>query len=103
MRTLYKNTLYRHYKNRWYYVLDKSIHSETREEFVTYFPLYLDELTLFVRPIDMFLDEIESNKINETINQKERFLEINSIKLSENERNMLDFLVKDFLKSLKYK
>lgn len=50
--------LYRHYKDRWYFVIGASVHSETRETFVTYFPLYLDKAELFVRPREMFLEQL---------------------------------------------
>lgn len=58
MEELRKGSLYLHYKNRWYYVLDKGINSETREEYVIYFPLYEDKLMLFARPYSMFLEKV---------------------------------------------
>lgn len=64
--------LYRHYKGRWYFVIGQSTHSETREEFVTYFPLYLDSPRLFIRPKAMFLEKLEPGKAK---NQQWRFLE----------------------------
>lgn len=85
-RELKKGSLYRHYKNKWYFAIDKSINSETREEYVTYFPLYQKPIMLFVRPLTMFLDEIEEDR---QLIQKERFLEAEKIQLDKNEENLL--------------
>lgn len=50
--------LYRHYKNKWYFVIGSSVHSETREALVIYFPLYLEKAELFIRPREMFLEKL---------------------------------------------
>lgn len=50
--------LYRHYKNKWYFVIGSSVHSETGEAFVTYFPIYLEKAELFIRPREMFLEKL---------------------------------------------
>lgn len=49
---------YRHYKGPLYEVLDVAKHSETEEELVVYRTLYGD-FSLWVRPLDMFNEEIE--------------------------------------------
>lgn len=77
--------LYRHYKQKWYFVLGVSTHSETREEFVTYFPLYLDEPRLFVRPKTMFLDKMDPAATSQDF----RFLEGAACDLSPGEHEEL--------------
>lgn len=49
---------YRHYKGKEYEVLGLAKHSETLEELVVYRALY-GEGELWVRPLVMFLEEIE--------------------------------------------
>lgn len=51
---------YQHYKGNFYQVEDIAIHSETEEEMVLYRPLYGAGL-LWVRPLTMFLEDIEIN------------------------------------------
>jgi hypothetical protein len=51
---------YRHYKNKEYEVIGIARHSETLEELVVYRALYENEVSkLWVRPLAMFLEEIE--------------------------------------------
>ena len=49
---------YKHFKGNFYQVIDTVTHSETQETLVLYKPLY-GEQALWVRPIEMFLEEIE--------------------------------------------
>lgn len=49
---------WRHYKGRDYEVLGVARHSETEEPLVVYRTLYGDH-SLWVRPLAMFLDEVE--------------------------------------------
>lgn len=51
---------YRHYKGGEYEVLGVAKHSETMEDFVVYKALY-DEGDLWIRPLKMFLEEVELN------------------------------------------
>lgn len=49
---------YRHYKGNHYEVIGVASHSETLEKFVVYRALY-GKKSLWVRPIDMFIENIE--------------------------------------------
>ena len=49
---------YRHYKGNDYQVIDVAIHSEDESLLVVYRPLY-GEGKLWVRPLDMFIEEVE--------------------------------------------
>ncbi len=52
---------YRHYKGKEYEVIGIAKHSENLEELVVYKALY-DEGDIWVRPVKMFLEEVEVNK-----------------------------------------
>lgn len=49
---------YRHYKNKEYEVIGVAHHSETLEDLVVYRALY-GEYGLWVRPLSMFIEEVE--------------------------------------------
>lgn len=49
---------YQHFKGQYYQVFDTVTHSETQETLVLYKPLY-GEQALWVRPIKMFLEEVD--------------------------------------------
>ena len=51
---------YRHFKGKEYLVLHIARHSETLEELVVYQALY-GEKSIWVRPLDMFLEQVEVN------------------------------------------
>ena len=53
---------YRHYKGNEYLILDLAKHSETMENLVVYRALYGD-YGVWVRPLEMFLEQIEVNGI----------------------------------------
>ncbi len=59
-------------KNRYMYrIIGSAIHSETREELMVYQALY-DDKAMFVRPMEMFLEEVDHDKYPD-IKQKYRF------------------------------
>ena len=74
MREIKLNTIYRHFKGNLYLVMDIVIHSETKEKMVLYKGLYGDCLT-YVRPLEMFLSEVDHLKYPNVI-QKYRFEEM---------------------------
>ncbi len=72
MQELELKRVYKHFKGDYYLVEDVVIHSETREKLVLYRPLYGDGKQLYVRPIDMFLSEVDHEKYP-NVKQKYRF------------------------------
>ena len=50
--------IYRHFKGNRYEVIDIARHSESEEYLVIYRPLYGDS-GLWVRPLDMFIEEVD--------------------------------------------
>ena len=64
MNTLIKLGKYQHYKGSFYQVEGVATHSETEEKMALYRPLY-GEQALWVRPLDMFTEEVEVNGIKQ--------------------------------------
>ncbi|WP_273419392.1 DUF1653 domain-containing protein [Veillonella caviae] len=67
--SIVKGGLYRHFKGMYYYVLDVATHSETGELLVVYQKLY-DNRDLYVRPLDMFLSDVEREKYPDVVQEK---------------------------------
>ena len=61
-RTININTKYRHFKGMEYLVLHIAKHSESLEEMVVYQALY-GEFGIWVRPLSMFLEQVERDGI----------------------------------------
>ena len=66
---------YRHFKNKYYEVVDIAIHSETRERYVVYRALYGDK-ALYIRPYEMFASLVDKTKYP-NVGQEYRFELVN--------------------------
>lgn len=71
MRKLKIHGIYRHFKGNYYLVEGLAFDSETKKEMVVYRRLYSDS-SLWVRPLDMFLSEVDKTKYP-NVKQKYRF------------------------------
>ena len=71
MNPIIINRIYRHFKGDYYLLVDIAKHSETSEDYVVYRKLY-DDGSLWVRPLDMFMEEVDHDKYPE-VEQKYRF------------------------------
>lgn len=71
MREIKINGIYKHFKGKYYLVIDVAFDSETKEKMVVYRRLY-DDMSLWVRPLDMFLSEVDHVKYP-NVTQKYRF------------------------------
>lgn len=61
--------VYRHFKGDYYIVEGVAGHSETKEKYVVYRGLYGDN-ELYIRPLDMFLSEVDHEKYP---NEKQKY------------------------------
>ena len=71
MRELKIGSVYKHFKGNLYKVEGVAKHSETGEDYVVYRQMY-GERELFIRPKDMFLEEVDRKKYPE-VTQRYRF------------------------------
>ena len=71
MREIQINRVYKHFKGDYYLVVDVANDSETKGKYVVYRRLYADG-SLWIRPLDMFLSEVDHNKYP-NVKQKYRF------------------------------
>lgn len=72
MRKIQVQRPYRHFKGNLYYVHQIIEHTETGEILVSYQALY-PPYGMYARPIDMFLEEIDTEREDNVTNQKYRF------------------------------
>lgn len=71
MRELKIGATYKHFKGKLYRVEGVAKHSETQEDYVVYRQLYGEE-ALWIRPLTMFLEEVDKKKYKDAT-QKYRF------------------------------
>ncbi|MDD2203318.1 MAG: DUF1653 domain-containing protein [Bacilli bacterium] len=72
MRKIELNRIYRHFKGNYYYVKEIALSSETLEEYVVYQALY-DDNKIYIRKLDMFLENIDQAREDNITNQQFRF------------------------------
>lgn len=84
MRDIKINAIYKHFKGDYYFVKDIVYNSETKEQYVLYRALYGDS-KLWIRPLDMFLSEVDHDKYP-NVEQKYRF-ELQDIESVSNKFN----------------
>lgn len=72
MQELVVHGIYRHFKGDYYIVEGIGIHSENKEKYVMYRPLYGDTSMVYLRPYDMFLEKVDRVKYP-NVKQEYRF------------------------------
>lgn len=66
--------VYRHFKGNYYYVESIALNSETQERMVIYRPIYdREDSKIWVRPENMFLEEIATDRPDNPTGQAHRF------------------------------
>lgn len=72
-----ENEIYRHFKGNQYQIVAVAIHSETEERMVVYRQLYGEGL-VYVRPLAMFMSEVDRDKYPE-VTQQYRFEKVDAV------------------------
>ena len=69
------NEVWRHFKDKLYWIVTIAQHTETGEQMVVYQAMYGEE-GYYVRPLDMFMSEVDSEKYPD-VETKWRFEKVN--------------------------
>ena len=69
------NEVWRHFKDKLYWIVTIAQHTETGEQMVVYRAMYGEE-GYYVRPLDMFMSEVDSEKYPD-VETKWRFEKVN--------------------------
>lgn len=82
----YVGKVVRHFKGNYYYIESVAMDSEDQKAMVIYKPLYhREDSNVWVRPFDMFFEEIDRERPDNITKQKYRF-------------EIVEDMVKDYLK-----
>ncbi|MBM7598203.1 hypothetical protein JOC34_000560 [Virgibacillus halotolerans] len=65
IREVQRNSVYRHYKGKFYYILEICYHTETYETLVVYHALNSEGDT-YARPLEIFISVVEEGVNNPT-------------------------------------
>lgn len=104
-----KFEIYKHFKGRYYQIVEIAIHSETDEKYVVYRQLY-EPYEVYVRPLEMFIEEVDRDKYP-SVEQKMRFELVKNDIVEENKKEKVneevneevDPILSKFLKEDTYK
>lgn len=84
---------FRHFKGKWYMILNTAEHTETGEQMVIYKALY-GENKIYCRPMKMFLEPTDKEKYPDA-NQEYRFMSIKELIRTLGRKKVKQLLTKE--------